>query len=80
MYYLQEYALQRKPTFNIIARKNEVKTMANHTSCDCKCKLNITTCNSNRKWNIMKYVNVKVKIIVTAKKVIVGILAHTLWG
>ena len=49
MYYLQEYALQRKPTFNIIARKNEVKTMANHTSCDCKCKLNITTCNSNGK-------------------------------
>ena len=25
--------------------------MTKHILCDCKCKCNITTCNSNRKWN-----------------------------
>ena len=25
--------------------------MTKHTSCDCKCKFNSTTCNSNQKWN-----------------------------
>ena len=35
----------------MIANKNEVKTMTKHISCDFKCKLNSTTCNSNQKWN-----------------------------
>ena len=36
-------------TFNMITNKNEAKTMENHISCDCKCKFNSTTCNSNQK-------------------------------
>ena len=37
--------------FNMTTNKNEAKTMTKHTSCDCKCKLNSTACNSNQKWN-----------------------------
>ena len=25
--------------------------LSKHISCDCKCKFNSTTCNSNQKWN-----------------------------
>ena len=35
----------------MIANKNEAKTMTKHISCDCKCKFNSATCNSNREWN-----------------------------
>ena len=38
-------------TFNMITNKTEAKTMTKHISCNCKCKLNSTTCNSNQKWN-----------------------------
>ena len=61
--------------FNIIANKNEAKIMAKHISCDLKCKLNKTTFNSNKNVT-MKHVNVNVKITVSAKKIIAGILAH----
>ena len=37
--------------FNMIANKDEAKAMTEHISCDCKCKFNSTTCNSNQKWN-----------------------------
>ena len=37
--------------FNMIKNKNEAKAMTEHISCDCKCKFNSTTCNSNQKWN-----------------------------
>ena len=37
---------------NTIINKNKVKAMTKHTSCDCKWKVNSTTCNSNQKWNI----------------------------
>ena len=39
--------------FNVITNKNDAKTIAKHISCDCKCKLNSTTWNSNstQKWN-----------------------------
>ena len=63
----------------MITNKNGAKTMAKHISCDCKCKFNSTTCNSNKKLNI-KHVNVNVKIIISGKKIIVGILAHALVG
>ena len=33
--------------FNATAKKIEAKTMTKHISCNCKCKLNSTTCNSN---------------------------------
>ena len=36
--------------FNMI-RINQAKTLGKRISCDCKCKLNSTTCNSNQKWN-----------------------------
>ena len=35
----------------MITNKNEAKTMTKHIPCDCKCKFNSTTCNSNQKWN-----------------------------
>ena len=35
--------------FNLIANKNEAKTMTEHISCDCKCKFNSTMCNSKQK-------------------------------
>ena len=37
--------------FNIKTNKDEAKAMTEHISCDCKCKFNSTTCNSNQKWN-----------------------------
>ena len=36
----------------MIKNKNEAKTLTKHIiSCDCKCKFNSTTCNSNQKFN-----------------------------
>ena len=37
--------------FNMITYKNKAKTITKHITCNCKCKLNSTTCNSNQKWN-----------------------------
>ena len=37
--------------FNMITNRNEAKRLIKHISCDCKCKFNSTTCNSNQKWN-----------------------------
>ena len=35
--------------FNMITNKNETKGMTGHILCDCKCKFNSATCNSNQK-------------------------------
>ena len=35
----------------MITNKFETKSITKHISCDCKCKFNSTTCNSNQKWN-----------------------------
>ena len=37
--------------FNMITKtnKNEAKAMTKHIPCNCKCKFNSTTCNSNQK-------------------------------
>ena len=35
----------------MITNKDEPKAMIEHVSCDCKCKFNSTTCNSDQKWN-----------------------------
>ena len=57
MAYLQKYAFPVKKKYvhvkavNMITRINEAKTLMKHISCDCKCKFNSTTCNSNKKWN-----------------------------
>ena len=37
--------------FNIIKRIYEGKALIKHISCNCKCKLNSTTCNSYHKWS-----------------------------
>ena len=37
--------------FNMITNKHEAKAMKEYISCDCICKLNDATCNSNQKWN-----------------------------
>ena len=35
----------------MIAKINEAKTLVKYISCDCKCKFDSTTYNSNQKWN-----------------------------
>ena len=62
-------------TFNMLTNKNEAKTMTKHISCDCKCKFNSTTCNSNQKWN-NKTCQWECKHYHKCKKITVGILAH----
>ena len=54
--------------------KNEAKTMTKHISYDCKCKFNRFKIQIKK--GRIKHVNVNVKIIISAKKIIVGILAH----
>ena len=49
--------------------------MTEHISCDCKCKFNSATFNSKQKWN-NKTCQCECKIILSAKKTIVVILAH----
>ena len=51
----------------MITNKNEAKTMTKHVPCDCKCKFNSTTCNSNQKWN-NKTCQCEGKIYQTCKK------------
>ena len=46
--------------------------MTEHVSCECECKFNSTTCNSNQGCN-NKHVNMNV---VKAKNIVVGILSH----
>ena len=36
---------------NMKTNKNEVRSMREHISCNCKCKFNSAICNSNEKWN-----------------------------
>ena len=35
--------------FSMVTRIDEAKALVKHISCDCKDKLNSTTCNSNQK-------------------------------
>ena len=37
--------------FNIITGINELKTLAKHISCECKCKFDGRYCTSNQWWN-----------------------------
>ena len=50
--------------------------MIEHSSCDFKFKFNSATCSSTQKWNKNIYQCGCKKIIVSAKKIIIGILAH----
>ena len=78
MSYLKKYVSKETKDINadecnMITNEDEAKAMTEHISCDCKCNSNRTIYNSKQK--IIKHVNVNVKIIVNAKKIIVGILA-----
>ena len=63
----------------MIINNYEAKVMAEHISCDCKCKFSSIAClNSNLnqiKYGILKHVNMNVKII-SMKETIAEILAH----
>ena len=48
--------------------------MTKHISFDCKYKLVKSKCKTKN--GIVKHVNVNLKIIISAKQVIVGILTH----
>ena len=61
--------------FNMITNENIAKAMRKHISCDCKCKFKSKNV-IQIKIGIIKHVNVNVKSIMSAKKIIVGILAH----
>ena len=37
--------------FNSMSRVNETRFLAQHESCECKCGLNKSVCNSKQKWN-----------------------------
>ena len=52
---------------HLIWQQTEAKTMTKHISCDCKCKFNRTTGNSNLKWN-NKTCQCKCKNYRTSKK------------
>ena len=61
----------------MITRKNEAKTLVKLISCVCKCRFDSV------KWNVIKMkigimlnVNVSVKSIAQAKRIIVGIPTH----
>ena len=62
--------------FKMMIRENKVKKLERHILCDCKCKFECTTCNSDQKYEIMIISNANGKSIVRAKKVIAGILAY----
>ena len=59
----------------MIRNKDEAKAMTEHISCDCKAN-SIVQHVIQIKNGIIKHVNMNVKIIVSAKKIIVGILIH----
>ena len=60
--------------FNIITNKNGAKTMTKHILCDCKCKSQVQHV-IQIKTGITKRVNVKVKITISEKNIIVEMLA-----
>ena len=73
--YLQKFVFQKKKRHNInvinmITNINEAKAITEHISCDFKCKFSVQYVIQNKN-GIIKHVNVNVKIIVSAKKIIV---------
>ena len=59
----------------MITRIHEAEPLVKHISCDCKCKFNSTTYNSNQKWSKHKC-QCECKNIRHAKNILIGILAH----
>ena len=46
---LKETKVMNFKAFSMITNKNDAKKMTEHISCNFKCKLNGTTCNSKQK-------------------------------
>ena len=63
--------------FNMITGINKSKTLTKHISCECKCKLDETKCNSNHWWNNVN-VDVSVKNIIYVKKNMFRILVYVI--
>ena len=61
--------------FNMITNNDEGKAMTEQISCDFKCKVNSTTCNSNQKWD-NKTCQCECKDYHDCEKIIVGIQAR----
>ena len=59
--------------FNMITNKDKVKAMTKHISCEFQCKFNTTTRNSKQRNN--KTCQCECKILISAKKIIVRIVA-----
>ena len=59
----------------MITGKSESKILTKAISCECKCKFDGRKCNSNQWWNNDKF-DVSEKNIISAKKIIFGILLH----
>ena len=57
--------------FNMTAGTSESKALTKHISCECKCKLDGTKCNSNQ-WSNNDNINVSLKSIMYVKKIIFG--------
>ena len=65
--------------FSMITSENETKAIAEHISCNRKCKFNSRVCNSNQKWNNKIYqCECKSYRTCKKKKIIVEILAHVI--
>ena len=56
-------------------KRNEAKAMTKHVSCDRKCN-SIVQHVVQIKNEVIKHVNVNVKIRISVNRIIVGILAH----
>ena len=63
--------------FNMNTRINESKTLANHTSCECKCKFERKKSNQTN-CGIMINVDVSVKNTIYVKRIMFGILLHVI--
>ena len=51
---------------------NESKTLTNHISCECKCKFDRRSCNSDQWWNN------NVKNVMYVQNIMFGILLHVI--
>ena len=60
----------------MITNKNEAKTMLERIPCDCKCKLDSATCNSNQKCNSETCQCEFENYSTCKKRIIVGIVTY----
>ena len=41
--------------FNLMSRTNETRHVKWHETCKCKCRLDVSVCNSKQRWNKDKF-------------------------